>query len=108
MFRKCVFGVVMFLFCGGILLAETYTGKLDKMDADKKTGVVRDDKNLPHPFKVDATTKYTDADGKEIKDGFKAFEEGDQVSVIVEGKGKKAMTKEVKQVKKSSDNKDNK
>lgn len=107
MFRKCVFGLVMFLFCGGILLAETFTGKLDKMDADKNTGIVRDDKNLPHPFKVDGDTKFLDADGKEVKDGYKGFKEGDQVSVTTTGKGKKTKTTEVKQVKKSSDNKNN-
>src|SRR5262245_15761753 len=50
MLRKYLVGLVLlFAFCG-VLLAETYTGKLDKMDADKKTGVVRDDKNSPHPF----------------------------------------------------------
>ena len=108
MFRKCIFGLVMFLFCGGFLLAETFTGKLEKMDTDKKTGLVRDDKKSPHGFKVDGDTKFLDADGKELKDGFGSFKEGDQVSVTQTGKGKKTKTTEVKQVKKSSDNKDNK
>lgn len=102
MFRKAIIGTAILFIGTSLLLAENYTGKLDKMDADKNTGMVRDKDNSPHPFKVDANTKYTDKDGKDIKDGFKGFSVGDEVSVTTEGKGKKTMTKEVKLLKKGS------
>lgn len=101
MFRKAVIGMAVLFVFGGLLLAETYTGKLEKVDAEKNTGLVRD-KEGPHPFKSEATTKYVDKDGKEIKDGLKGFTVGDEVSVTIEGKGKKAMTKELKLIKKGS------
>jgi hypothetical protein len=101
MFRRSVIGFVVLLVFGGFLAAETYKGKLEKIDPDKGTGLIRDDKG-PHPFKVTTgTTKIVDADGKEIKDGLKGFKIGDQVSVTTEGKGKKAMTKEIKREKPS-------
>ena len=102
MLRKAVFGLAALLVFGTALLAETYTGKLEKMDVDKKTGLVRGSDNAPHPFKVDTNTKFVDKDGKEITDGYKAFSVGDEVTVTTEGKGKKTMTKEVKQNKKGS------
>lgn len=99
MFRRFLLGLVVLMIFGGFLAAETYKGKLEKIDTDKGTGLIRDDKG-PHPFKVTAgTTKIVDADGKEIKDGLKAFKVGDQVSVTTEGKGKKSMTKEIKREK---------
>lgn len=102
MFRKAIIGMAVLLVGGSLLLADVYTGKLDKMDPDKKTGLIRDKDNLPHPFKVDDNTKYVDKDGKDIKDGYKAFSVGDEVSVTTDGKGKKTMTKEVKLLKKGS------
>ncbi len=102
MFRKAILGLAVLFVGGSLLLAETYTGKLEKMDADKNTGLIRDKDNSPHPFKVDTNTKYVDKDGKDIKDGYKGFSVGDEVSVTTEGKGKKTMTKEVKLLKKGS------
>jgi hypothetical protein len=102
MFRKAILGMAVLLVGGSVLLAENYMGKLDKMDADKNTGLVRDKDNSPHPFKCDASTKFVDKDGKDLKDGFKGFGVGDEVSVTTEGKGKKTMTKEVKLIKKGS------
>jgi hypothetical protein len=102
MFRKAMIGTAILFVGASLLLAETYTGKLEKMDAAKNTGLIRDKDNSPHPFKVDAATKYVDNDGKEIKDGYKGFSVGDEVSVTTDGKGKKTMTKEVKLLKKGS------
>src|SRR5262245_50081731 len=99
MLRKSMFGLILMFLCGGVLLAENYKGKLDKVDTDKGTGIIRDDKG-PHPFKVSADTKIVDADGKEIKDGLKAFKLGDELSIITDGKGKKMVTKEIKLMKK--------
>jgi hypothetical protein len=96
MVRRFAAGMFALLLFSGVLLAEVYTGKLDKVTPDKGTGVIRDDKDLPHPFKVGDTTKFVEKDGKEIKDGIKGLKVGDELSVTVEGKGKKAMTKEVK------------
>jgi hypothetical protein len=92
-------GLALLFFCGGVLLAENYKGKLDKIDVDKGTGVIRDDKG-PHPFKLSTDTKVVDADGKEIKDGIKGFKLGDELSVTTDGKGKKTVTKEIKLIKK--------
>jgi hypothetical protein len=102
MFRRTLFAFVALFIFGGLVAAETYKGKIEKIDPDKGTGSIRDDKG-PHPFKVTTgTTKIVDAEGKEIKDGLKAFKVGDEVSVTTEGKGKKAMTKEIKREKPAS------
>ena len=102
MVRRSLLGLTLLFLCGGFVLAETFKGKIDKLDVDKKTGAIRDDKG-PHPFKVTAETKIVDADGKDIPDGLKALKVGDEISVTTEGKGKKAMTKEIKVSKKSAD-----
>src|SRR5262249_10995627 len=99
MLRRSVFGLVLLFLCGGVLLAENYKGKLETGDADKCVGSIRDDKG-PHPFKVSADTKIVDNDGKEIKEGLKAFKLGDEVSITTDGKGKKTVTKEIKLIKK--------
>ena len=104
MFRKSFLGLLALLFVTTCLLAETYRGKIDKLDPDKKTGVIRDDSG-PHPFKVTAETKIVDDAGKDVTDGFKALKVGDEIAVTTEGKGKKAMTKEIKLMKKSDKDK---
>jgi len=103
MLRRSVFGLLAIVFFAGVLLADDFKGKISKIDPDKGTVTIRDDKDKVHAAKVGTDTKILDMDGKEVKEGLKnaMFKEGAEISISIDGKGKKAMTKEIKLTKKA-------
>jgi hypothetical protein len=67
MLRKVLCAVVALVICVGIMLADEYKGKVEKVDG-KKVSVKADGKDKAKNFEVGAGTKVLGADGKELKD----------------------------------------
>lgn len=101
MLRVLLGTVVALLLFVGVAAAEEIKGKVKKVEPEKGylTLTVGEKERL---LIIRKETKLVDAEGKELEDGLKAkdFKEGAEIIATTEGKGKKAMLKEVKIAKK--------
>jgi uncharacterized transporter YbjL len=99
MLRKVLFACVALVICLGVILADEYKGKVEKVDADKKVVSVKaEGKEKAKNFTVGADTKVTDADGKEVKD-LKALDGKNVVIDYEKGDKEKKIPTKVKSIK---------
>ncbi len=101
MIQRFLATLVVMFFVVGMAAADTATGKIVKVDTDKNTVQIKDDKDKLHQYNLIKSTTIVDSDGKELEDGLKnkKLEKDAAVTITYTGKGKKLSVSEVKLVK---------